>query len=278
MTDTVPSCSPASLRSLTALLEERTGQQLASARTWRIDTALKPLVRERGLLSIDGLVERLGRDRPLSDEVVEALLNQETSFFRDGIVVDQVVEAVAAIEGAGRRARIWSAGCSTGQEPFSLAIAFAERHERDGKPMPDIVATDVSASAIARAREARFSHFEIQRGLPIRRMLRWFDERDGDWVASPELVGAVAFRRHNLVAEPAPGRFDVVLCRNVLLYLTGDAKAQVFDHLADALRPDGLLMLGAGETVIGQTDRFEPSHTHRGFYTHPRPRAATLAA
>jgi chemotaxis protein methyltransferase CheR len=275
-----PSCSPASLSALTNLLEAHTGQQIASYRAWRIDTALKPLVRERGLDSIDDLVDllRSGADRTLADRIVDALLNQETSFFRDGAVIDQVVEAVAAVEASGRRARVWSAGCATGQEPISLAMAFAERSERGGAPAPDIVATDVSEGALARAREGRFTHFEIQRGLPVRRMIRWFDEHEGDWAAKPELTRAIAFRRHNLVADPAPGRFDVVLCRNVLLYLSAPAKAQVFTRLADALRPDGLLVLGAGETVIGQTDRFEPSPQLRGFYAHAKARPASIAA
>lgn len=265
-----PSCSPASLAVLTTLLESRTGQQISSYRAWRIDTALKPLVRDRGLASIDHLVALLldGGDRGIADHVVDALLNQETSFFRDGAVCDQVVEAVAAVEATGRRARIWSAGCATGQEPLSLAILFAERQEREKIAPPDIVATDVSEVAIARAREGRFSQFEIQRGLPVRRMIRWFDERGGDWIARPELTRTVAFRRHNLTADPAPGRFDIVLCRNVLLYLAAPAKDEVFARIADALRPGGLLVLGAGETVIGQTDRFEPSSRIRGFYAH----------
>ena len=268
-----PSCSAASLAVLTSLLEARTGQQIAGYRSWRIDTALKPLVRDRGLDSIDHLVTLLldGHDNSVADHVVDALLNQETSFFRDGPVCDQVVEAVAAVEATGRRARIWSAGCATGQEPLSLAILFAERQERTGLAPPDIVATDVSEVAIARAREGRFNQFEIQRGLPVRRMIRWFDERGGDWIAHPDLTRMIAFRRHNLTAEPAPGRFDIVLCRNVLLYLATPAKAEVFARIADALRPDGLLVLGAGETVIGQTDRFEPSPRLRGFYGHATP-------
>ena len=272
---TVPSCSDRSLAALTALLEARTGQQLASYRAWRIDTALKPLVRDRGLETVDRLVVAMLHDRALADAAVDALLNQETSFFRDGAVIDGVVDAVA---GLGRRARVWSAGCATGQEPLSLAMAFAERGEQDGTPMPDIVATDVSTQAIARARDGRFSHFEIQRGLPIRRMIRWFAEHGDEWVAKPELLATVAFRRHNLVAEPPPGRFDAILCRNVLIYLSPATKAQVFGRLADALRPEGLLVLGAGETVIGQTDRFEPNPKLRGFYAHARPRDASLAA
>ena len=271
----VPSCSRRSLAALTALLEARTGQQIASYRAWRIDTALKPLVRDKGFSSIDALVVAMLHDRTLADAAVDALLNGETSFFRDGAVIDGVVDALAALN---RRGRVWSAGCSTGQEPLSLAMALADRCDGGGMGMPDIVATDVSTQAVARGREGRFSHFEIQRGLPIRRMIRWFEERGEDWVARPELTAAVSFRRHNLVAEPPPGRFDVILCRNVLLYLSPPTKAQVFERLADALRPDGLLVLGAGETVIGQTERFEPSPKMRGFYALARPRDASLAA
>ncbi|MFN3434442.1 MAG: CheR family methyltransferase [Sphingomonas sp.] len=264
-----------------ALLEARTGQQIASYRSWRIDTALKPLLRERGIDTLEQLVALLldGQDAGIGDQIVDALVNQETSFFRDAAVFDLVVEAVAAAEGEGRRARIWCAGCSTGQEPLSLAMLFAERAE-GGRPMPEIVATDVSEAAVTRARAGRYSQFEIQRGLPIRRMMRWFEADGADWVARPELTRLVAVRRHNLVADrPPAGQFDVVLCRNVLLYLSGKTKTSVFERFAGAMRPGGTLVLGAGETVIGQTTLFAPSRNLRGFYersaaVQPRGRAA----
>jgi chemotaxis protein methyltransferase CheR len=251
-----------------ALLEARTGQRIASYRSWRIDTALKSLMRDRGLGTLDQLVALLrdGRDRPLADEVVDALLNQETSFFRDAPIFDLVVEAVAAAERRGHRARIWCAGCATGQEPQSLAMLFAERAEA-GAPMPEILATDVSDLALARARAGRYTQFEIQRGLPIRQLMRWFDGEGGEWTIKPDLARRVMFRQHNLVADrPPAGAFDVILCRNVLLYLSPETKQAVFRTFADALRPDGLLVLGAGETVIGQTQLFQPSRTLRGFY------------
>ena len=247
-----------------ALLEARTGQQIAPDRAWRLDTALKPLIRERGLDTLDDLVRDLlaGADPLLSDRVVDALLNQETSFFRDPAVFDLLGEVVAA-SATDRRYRIWSAGCSTGQEPLSLAMLLAER---EAGPH-EILATDVSDGALARARAGRYTQFEIQRGLPVRRMIRWFEPADPDWRAKPELMRHVAFRRVNLVADPAPaGRFDLVLCRNVLLYLAPAQRAAVFDRLAAALRPGGLLLLGAGETVIGQTDAFAPSTRWRGLY------------
>lgn len=282
MPNASPDCSPAATAILTALLEARTGQQLSAYRSWRIDVALKPLLRHIGADTLDQLVARLTmmNGAALGDRVVDALLNQETSFFREAPVFDAVVDAVAARPAGAGRARIWCAGCATGQEPLSLAMLFAERHEATGLAMPEIIATDVSEAGLARARAGRFSQFEIQRGLPIRRMMRWFDGDGGDWTAHPELVRAVAFRRGNLVADvPPAGRFDVILCRNVLLYLSPATKTVVFDSLARAIRPDGLLVLGAGETVIGQTTLFAPSQRVRGFYDHvPSGRPAARAA
>ena len=278
MTAPANALSPAAVRVLTALLEARTGQQLSSYRSWRLDTALKPLLKQRSLRSLDELVGQLlhGEHPGVADQIVDALVNSETSFFRDAAVFDQIAEVVAAVEARGRRPRIWCAGCSTGQEPLSLAMLFAERE----KTMPDIVATDVSETAIARARSGRYTQFEMQRGLPIRRLLRWFDGDGGpDWTIKPELTRHVQFRRANLVVEPAPpGRFDLVLCRNVLLYLSPQAKQPVFDRFAGALRPDGLLVLGAGETVIGQTRLFEPSRTVRGLYGRVAAPSGILAA
>ena len=271
----MPIVANAVTRHLSALLEARTGQKVTANRAWRIETVLKPVLRHWSFDSVDALVAALPATPTgaLADAVVDALLNQETSFFRDTSVVDQVVGAVDEMRAAGlaRRLRLWSAGCSTGQEPLSLAMLLAEKMP---DAMPDIVATDVSHAAIARARRASFSQFEIQRGLPMRRMVRWFEQVGSDWVASPEIVRQVSFRRHNLVADPAPaGQFDVILCRNVMMYFAPDVRRSVFDRLADALRPEGLLVLGAGETTIGQTDRFTPSARFRGFYDRAgRPR------
>ena len=277
-----PPLSSSAVRVLTALLEARTGQQLASYRSWRLDTALKPLLKARDLASLDELVSLVldGSDLSVGDQDVDALVNGETSFFRDAAVFDLLLDAVIAVEAQGRRARIWCAGCATGQEPLSLAMLFAERAKDSGVAIPEIVATDVSDTALARARAGRFTQFEVQRGLPIRRLMAWFDgDGSGEWVAKPELVRHVQFRRANLVAEPAPpGRFDLVLCRNVLLYLAPTAKPAVFQRLAGALRPDGLLAMGAGETVIGQTRLFEPSRDVRGLYAKAAAAGATLAA
>ncbi|MFA6115655.1 MAG: protein-glutamate O-methyltransferase CheR [Sphingomonas sp.] len=265
-----PRTRPAgALNVLAALLESRTGQQIAANREWRIETALKPLMRERGHETLDELVGEVLRSPTVGDHVVDALLNQESSFFRDAAVLDMIAEAVDAMraEGLTRRVRIWSAGCSLGQEPLSLAMLFSERDEATGALSPEIVATDVSEAALSRARSGRYSQFEIQRGLPIRRMMQWFDPVGGDWVAKPELVRQISFRKLNLVADPLPiGRFDIILCRNVLLYLSASLRTRVFDRLAEVARPGALLVLGAGETVIGQTEAFRPSPRYRGLY------------
>jgi chemotaxis protein methyltransferase CheR len=262
--------SASAMRVLTALLDARTGQLIASERAWRVETALKPLMRARGVDTLDALVARVldGRTPDLADQVVDALLNQESSFYRDAAVFDMVGEAVSALDALalGRRIRIWSAGCATGQEPLSLAMMFAEREEQGGN-CPEILATDVSEAALVRARAGRYSQFEIQRGLPIRRMMRWFEQNGDHWVARSDLVRRIQFRRHNLVGDPPPiGRFDVVLCRNVLLYLSAAHRRRIFASLAEVMRPGGLLVLGAGETVIGQTDAFTPSGRFKGFY------------
>ncbi|MEH3046782.1 CheR family methyltransferase [Sphingomonas adhaesiva] len=252
---------------LGALLEQRTGQRIAENRSWRIDTALKPLLSALSLDRVEQLTALLrgGRDTALADQIVDLLLNQETSFFRDvGMIEAAATAARAAEERNGMAARIWCAACATGQEPLSLAMLFAE----DGAPPPPILATDVSIAAITRARRATYNQFEIQRGLPIRRMMRWFASADEQqWAASSRLLETISYRRHNLVADPAPvGTFDLILCRNVLFYLVPERREQVLDRLAGALAPGGLLLLGAGETVIGQTERLRPSTRLRGFY------------
>jgi chemotaxis protein methyltransferase CheR len=261
--------SPVARTVLGALMEARTGQRIAAGRAWRIETALRPLLRDRGLSSLDELVTHLldGHHPALADQAVDAMLNGETSFFRDAAVLSLVAEVVEGV--AGRRARVWSAGCSTGQEALSLAMLLAER----GRVEADVVGTDVSDTAVARARAGRYSHFEIQRGLPIKSMMRWFEPAGDDWTARAELTRFVSFRRQNLLTDPAPpGEFDAVLCRNVLLYLAPDRRRRVLACLAGAVRPGGVLVLGAGETVIGQSDAFHPSERWRGLYEPvPRP-------
>jgi chemotaxis protein methyltransferase CheR len=265
--------SDSSTRILAGLLEARTGQQLTMSRRWRIETALSALLRERGIATLDELITILvmGKEPSLSQMVVEALLNNETYFFRDRAPFDvlqrHALPELARARSKSRRLRIWSAGCSTGQEAYSLAMLFAEEVEKWRGWTIDILGTDVSTACIDRARSGTYSQFEVQRGLGINQMIKWFEECPDGWRAVEELRRPLRFQVHNLL-EPAPhpGGFDIVLCRNVLLYLSPEKKTLSFERLAGAMAEDGWLMLGAGETVIGQTNKLGADINARGLY------------
>ena len=265
--------SDSSSRILAGLLEARTGQQLTMSRRWRIETALSALLRERSISTLDELITILvmGKEPSLSQKVVAALLNNETYFFRDRAPFD-VLQRIALPELAQRRSktkrlRIWSAGCSTGQEVYSLSMLFAEEPDKWRGWTVDILGTDVSTACVDRARTGAYSQFEVQRGLGINQMIKWFEEGAEGWRAIEALRKPVRFQVHNLL-EPAPhpGDFDIVLCRNVLLYLSPEKKTLAFERIAGAMAEDGWLMLGAGETVIGQTKRLGADVNARGLY------------
>ena len=265
--------SDSSSRILAGLLEARTGQQLTLSRRWRIETALSSLMRERGISTLDELITILvmGKEPSLSQQVVEALLNNETYFFRDRAPFDvlqrHALPELAVRREKSKRIRIWSAGCSTGQEVYSLAMLFAEAPELWRGWTIDILGTDVSTSCIDRSRSGTYSQFEVQRGLGINQMIKWFEEVGDGWRAVEALRKPLRFQVHNLL-EPAPhpGDFDIVLCRNVLLYLSPEKKALAFERIAGAMAEDGWLMLGAGETVIGQTGKLGADVNARGLY------------
>jgi len=280
------SVSDASCRILAGLLEARTGQQLTMSRRWRIETALRSLMRERGISSLDQLVATLvaGREPALADTVVEALLNNETYFFRDRLPFELLLgPALTRLERAraSRKAlRIWCAGCSTGQEAYSLAMAFAEQKARWQGWTIDILGTDVSRAAADHARAGVYSQFEVQRGLAVVQMMRWFEQYPGlAWRISPELQRAVRFQVHSLIEPaPEPGRFDIILCRNVLMYFSPAIRRTAFARLAAASGDDTILMLGAGETVIGQTEDFVSDAGCRGLYVRRREAAPAARA
>jgi chemotaxis protein methyltransferase CheR len=268
--------SEASHQIIAELLAARTGQHLTESRRWRVNSALAGIFREHGISNVDQLVcllasPRTGPEsRDLSQEVVEALLNNETYFFRDKPTFDQLPQEIlpelARRRAGTKRLSIWSAGCSTGQEVYSLAMLFADQKERWAGWSIELIGTDVSHRAINAARSGLYSQFEVQRGLGVTQMLRHFDETSSGWQIREDARQMAHFRQHNVLGPP-PGRqpFDLVLCRNVLLYFDRATRAAAFDRLASAVVPDGFLMLGAGETVVGQTDRFTPSTRSASF-------------
>jgi len=265
--------SDSSSRILAGLLEARTGQQLTLSRRWRIETALSSLLKTRGIATLDELITILvmGREPALANLVVEALLNNETYFFRDrqpfDLLSTQFLPVLSKARAAKKHLKIWSAGCSTGQETYSLAMLFADEPLKWQGWTIDILGTDVSCAVVDRARAGTYTQFEVQRGLGINQMIRWFAECDDGWRAAEALRKTIRFQVHNILESPPhPGQFDIILCRNVLLYLSPEKRTMAFDRLAAALAPDGALMLGAGETVIGQTTRLAADRETRGLY------------
>lgn len=261
--------SPASYQIVTDLLAERTGQHLTENRRWRIVTALAGVFRKHGISNLDQLAclldqpDRRKSDNDLAQEVVEALLNNETYFFRDKPTFDQLPEdilpEIARRREDTKRISIWSAGCSTGQEVYSLAIAFAEQSRRWDGWQIDILGTDVSNAAVAAARSGVYTQFEVQRGLGITQMIKHFEETGNGWQISNATRMPTRFQQHSLLNDPpARKQFDLILCRNVLIYFDVKTRDKAFAKLHSALANDGFLMLGAGENTIGQSCDFSP--------------------
>lgn len=245
------------------LFEQATGQTLSKERFWRIGTTLSPFCRARGIESFDKLADVIERsmDPELSLDVIDALLNNETSFFRDTgvfrLLGEEILPGLSARRQQHKRLRIWSAACSTGQEAYSLAMLFAEQGERWQGWKIEILGSDISRSAVKQARGGLYTQFEVQRGLPIRHLINWFDPvLDQGWRAKPQLTSLVQFTRHNLLGPPPAGRFDIILCRNAMLYFSPERRHQLLEGLSLAIAHDGLLLLGAGETALGNSHRF----------------------
>jgi len=264
------------------LLAARTGQQLTEDRSWRIGTALSGIFRQIGISNVDQLVCLL--DQPshatLSQQVVEALLNNETYFFRDRAMFNQLSDLVLPQIGKERRQErtlsILCAGCSTGQEALSLGMVLLEQKARWAGWKIEITGIDISHGAIATARAGTYSQFEIQRGLPVAQMLAHFTDTPIGWEANEELRSLVRFRVHNLLDPmPAIGPFDLILCRNVLLYFDAATRRRAFSRLMESVTPEGWVMLGAGETIVGHTDQLALVKGGIGLY---RPTGSSLEA
>lgn len=265
-------------RQLAELLRKHSGQQLMANRHWRVDMALKPILRSHSIPDLNMLGELLAgdSDADLARECVEAMINNETCFYRDqanfALLTGPVLDSLREKRGQTKRLRIWSAACSTGQEPYSLAMYFASNPEKWAGWNIHIHATDLSTSALTQARNGRYSQFEIQRGLTVMLMLKYFDQHETEWQLKDQIKRAVSFGKHNLLEKTkVRGVYDLILCRNMLMYLCDENRKQVLENLADAVTRDGMLMLGAAETVIGQTERFVASREFRGFYEQSPP-------
>jgi chemotaxis protein methyltransferase CheR len=254
---------------LADLMKRTSGLSLTPGRANLILSRLQPVADHHGFADVSQLVAELRRgNEPLAGAVIEAMTIRDTSFFRDPAAF-KTFEAVM-LPGLfrsrlpQRRISIWSAACATGQEPYSLAMIFAGLPQFSGWYI-DILATDVSADAIARAQTGLFTHGEVQRGLPLRMLADHFRPEGKEWRLRNAIRARVEFRVLNLLDSfSALGTFDVIFCRNVLMYFDSTTKADILDRLSDTLADDGYLMLGAAETMMGLSNSFAPESRFPG--------------
>jgi chemotaxis protein methyltransferase CheR len=252
----VRALSPLEFEFLRTLVKSRSGIVLQAGNPDHLESRLRPLLRRTGLGSFGALVATLRRHdaEPLIAQVVEALATRETWFFRDRTPFDdftgRLVPALLASRPAERHIRIWCAAASTGQEPYSVAMCLAEMARQLAGWQVDIVATDLSVSALEKAATGVYNGFEVQRGLPIRHLVKYFARQDDGWRISPDIRAMVQFRPLNLLDDfAALGRFDVVFCRNVVGGFDQPTRRDVLHRIARLMLPDGTLILGAGETA-----------------------------
>lgn len=280
--------TPADYDYLRKLLKDRSGLLLSADKQYLVESRLSPLARKAGLASLAELVAKLkSNNERLVVDVVEAMTTNESFFYRDKIPFDHFRDAIMpgliSARSVQRRIRIWCAAASTGQEPYSLAMMIREMKEKLSGWRVEILATDLSTEVLEKAKAGVYSQFEVQRGLPIQMLVKYFAQVGDTWQIAPDIRAMVQYRPLNLLSDFAAfGRFDVIFCRNVLIYFDQDTKMGVLNRIARLLEPDGFLVLGAAETVVGLTDAFKPVADKRGLYAPNkdalRPSLASLAA
>ncbi len=276
--------SPDDFQFIAGLLEKRSGLVLTQEKIYLLENRLMPVARNRGLRDLKELIGALRRgDESLAREVTDAMTTNESFFFRDNKPFEQFREMVLpnliTSRAAQKKIRIWSAACSSGQEPYSLAMILREEAAKIPGWRIEIIATDISDDILAKAKAGIYSQFEVQRGLPITLLVKYFKQQDEKWQIDPSIRGMVRFENFNLLDDPRRlGRFDVVFCRNVLIYFNQETKSKVLSSIADVMAEDGYLYLGGAETVLGISDRFAPIPGYRGIYSVNTPAVARRAA
>jgi chemotaxis protein methyltransferase CheR len=263
---------------IAAFLKERSGLVITQDKTYLLETRLAGILRDHQLAGLSGLADHLRQHGPsaVKSKVVDAMTTNETSFFRDNHPFDTIRQSVlpGLIERrtSSRSLRIWSAACSTGQEPYSLAMMMKDNFPILGGWKVEIIATDLSPTVLDRAREGLYSTFEVQRGLPIQILIRHFDQEEPYWRIKREIRQTVSFRPLNLLEDFSPlGQFDIVLCRNVLIYFDQPTKTRILGNIARRMAPDGTLLLGGAESVFGLCDALAAVKGLKGVYGHAHP-------
>jgi chemotaxis protein methyltransferase CheR len=258
---------------LAGLLKARSGLIIGQDKIYLLETRLVALLRREQLADLNALADRLGKSggEPLAREVVEAMTTNESFFFRDDKPFQHfkttALPRLIAARPPGTTLRIWSAASSTGQEAYSLAMILAENKPMVGGRRIEIVGTDIARGPLTRARDGQYTQFEVQRGLPVQYLMKYFKKEDPHWRIAPAIREMVQFREFNLLGDLRPlGRFDIVFCRNVLIYFDQPTKTRVLEAMAAQMPPDAILYLGGAETVLGITPRFAPLAGARGVY------------
>ena len=263
--------TPSDYEYLRKLLKERSGLDLSADKQYLVESRLLPLARKASLPGIPELVAKMkGGAEAATAEVVEAMTTNETFFFRDKIPFDHlretVLPAMAQARAARRALRIWCAASSTGQEPYSIAMCVKEFAALAGWRV-EIVATDLSQEVLEKSKAGIYSQFEVQRGLPIGLLVKYFTQNGDLWQINAEIRSMVQHRQLNLLQDFSHlGVFDIIFCRNVLIYFDQNTKTNIFERLSRMMEPDGVLALGAAESVVGITNTFKPYPERRGLY------------
>ena len=266
---------------LADFLRRRSGLSITSEKAYLIESRLKPIASRLGFKSAAELVRRLRTaDETLSRAVIDAMTTNETSFFRDKVPFDKfqnvMLPALLAARREEARLRIWCSAASSGQEPYSLAMIL-DAARLEGWTI-DLVASDINAEMIERAKDGLYSQFEVLRGLPIQMLARHFHNDGGEWRLSSSTRSRAQFHVFNLLDSfDHFGLFDMIFCRNVLMYFDQATKHDVLGRLANALAPDGYLVLGSAETVLGSGKGLEPLVNTRGIYVKARAQSRAAA-
>jgi len=267
---------PEEIEIVRRIVQARSGQMINPDKTYRIETCLAPVARREGFADISEMIRDLQakRDNGLMWAVTESLANTETSFFRDRVPFQQFREEILPELAASRGdapIRVWSAACSTGQEPYSLAMIVEDEASKYPGLRIELFGSDLSERCLEKAQSGLYTQFEIQRGLPIRLLVRHFEKNEETWALNPRIRQTVRWRRVNLLADlTGLGQFDVIFCRNVISDLEREVARRVLDQLAAALPHDGRLLLGIEETAADFTDALRPVSGRRGVYA-PNP-------
>lgn len=257
---------------LAQMLKTRSGLILGTDKTYLVESRLSPVARREGFANVAALLTalRTRRDEKQMAAVTDAMTTNETFFYRDKTPFDQfksdVLPAMAKSRLTGE-VRIWSAACSTGQEPYSLAMMMEDLRGVYPRVNLNITATDISDRCLEKAQAGLYTQFEVQRGLPVTNLVKYFEKVDEMWRISPKIRSSVRFKKFNLLDDlRSIGPMDVIYCRNVLIYFDLDTKKRILENMAEKLADDGFLFLGAAETVLGITDAFKPMAGQRGLY------------